>query len=210
MLLVLLTLVTVAVIVCGAEFLWRHKKHHSEVTRKLVHISVASFAAVWPWYLSWRQIFIVSLLLLAGITISKFFKLFKGIHSIDRVSWGEILFAIAIAMTALLAESRFIYAAALLHLGIADGMAAVIGVKYGKLTRYKVFGHTKSIVGTAMCFACSAVILTAYVGLTKNSDVWSVAILLACLVTLLENVAIRGIDNIAVPLCVVLLLNSTL
>ena len=41
-------------------------------------------------------------------------------------------------------HNHLLFAAAMLHLSIADGLAAVIGTKYGKGNTYKVFASARA------------------------------------------------------------------
>lgn len=90
----ILTVVAVFVILLGSEFWWRRHVTHSEFSRKFVHITVGSFVAFWPFYLSWNQIRLLSLSFLIVVSISKYFHLFKLIHSVQRPTIGELYFAL--------------------------------------------------------------------------------------------------------------------
>ena len=83
----------------------------------------------------------------------------------------------------------------------ADGLAAVIGTRFGNRHRYTVLGSHKSLIGTLTFFGVSCLILGNYAAWTSN-----VAPLLLLPVavgaTILENVAGWGLDNAAVPLFV--------
>ena len=207
------SIVTLGVVGCFiliGEYFWRHKKYQTEFTRKFVHIGVASFVAVWPLYLSWRSITGMSICLLIGVIISDNQHIFKGIHSVSRASWGEVLFAVAIGVSSLITTSDWVFAAAMLHLGLADGFAAVIGTRYGKPTQYVIFGHTKSIIGSATFFGISLVVTASFLAITHTLAAWPILLLLPILATFIENATIRGIDNIAVPLVVVLVLQALL
>lgn len=203
-----LTLAIIAMLLFANEWLWRHHKRHDEFSRKLIHMSVGSFAAFWPYFLSWTQIMVLSLLLVAGVLVSKKLKVFKAIHSVPRPTWGELLFAAAIGLTALFEPPRAVYALALLHLSLADGLAAVVGVRYGAKThsRYHIFGAAKSVVGTVTFMAVSWILLIGFLLLTGYQmnalQLWG----LALAATALENIGLYGLDNLLVPLLLVLVL----
>jgi dolichol kinase len=188
-----------------AEYLWRIKRYHSEITRKFVHITVGSFAAFWPWFLSWTQIELLALAFLVVIILSRLFSIFSSIHLIGRKTIGEIFFALAIGGTALITHDRYIFMAALLHLSIADGFAAIVGTNLGKRFRYSVFGQRKSLVGTLTFLICSIAILSVYFTLSHRAPLPTL-VWLPLVATLLENVGIRGSDNVLVPLVVAVML----
>jgi dolichol kinase len=112
--------------------LW-HRRHagSNELSRKFVHVTVGSFVAFWPFFLSWNQIVFLSGAFLVGIAASKYLNIFQAIHSVQRPTWGEIFFAMAVGIIALVTQSKGIYAAALLQMSLADGLAAVIGGRFG-------------------------------------------------------------------------------
>jgi len=194
------------VILVGNELWWRSRTAHSEFSRKFVHITVGSFVATWPFFLSWHQIEFLSLAFLVVVSASKFLKVFQAIHSVQRPTWGELFFAVSVGMVALVTHDKWIYAAALLQMALADGLAAIVGVHYGNRQKYLVFGHPKSVAGTLTFFIVSASILMAY-------QHWSGVVLgfgytaaAAGLATVLENVAVMGLDNLLVPLVIALML----
>jgi phytol kinase len=201
-----LTVLAVLTLLTVNELWWRRHPVHSELSRKFIHVTVGSFVAFWPYFLSWRQIQLLSIAFLVVVVISKYLRVFQAIHSVQRPTWGEILFAIAVGAITLITHHKAIYAAALLQMSLADGMAAVIGTRYGNRQKYSIFGYTKSVLGTLTFFVVSVVILIGFshythihLGLT-----WTIAI--AAAASLIENFAIRGLDNLLVPLSVALLL----
>src|SRR6185436_5556240 len=129
----MLTIVAVAVvflILVFAEYLSRYKGVHSELTRKIVHVLVGMFVAFWPFFLSWQQIQVLSLLFLVVVVISIKLNIFGSIHAVSRNKMGEVLFAVIIGLLAFISSDPWIFAAAMLHLSLADGLAAVIGLAY--------------------------------------------------------------------------------
>jgi phytol kinase len=202
----LIIVAIVFMLLLTAEYLWRVKHYHSEITRKFVHISVGSFAAFWPWMITRSQIELIALAFLAVIILSRVFTIFSSIHLIGRKTVGEIFFALSIGGVALITPNRYIFMAALLQLSIADGMAAIIGTNFGQRFRYTVFGHSKSLLGSLTFLICSVTILAVYFFLSHANSAWPTLIWLPIVATLLENVGISGSDNILVPVTVAVVL----
>jgi dolichol kinase len=198
----------VFLILVFAEYLSRHKGVHSELTRKLVHILVGTFVAFWPFFLSWRQIQMISLAFLVVVIGSIWLNIFRSIHAVERNIAGELLFAMVIGILAFLSVNEWIFMAAMLHLSVADGLAAVVGMLWGDHNQYKVFGRMKSVVGSLAFFFTSLAIVIAYVAFSDAP--YSVAALLWVPVaaTIAENVAVSGSDNLVIPLLVALVLTS--
>ncbi len=203
----ILTVLTVFLILVASEWWWRRRKTHGEVSRKFIHITVGSFAAFWPLFLDWWQILLLSAAFIVVVLVSRYFGIFRTIHTVERPTWGEVYFALAVGGLALLTHNNAIYAAALLHMGLADGLAAIIGVRYGAHNSYKVLGHTKSIAGTLTFLFCSMIILIVYATVTPHLIAPVILVALAIVATALENVSVRGLDNIVVPAVVAIALH---
>lgn len=207
MLALFITIVIVFLFICISELLWRHRGVDTEYTRKFVHVTVGSFVAFWPLFLTQAEIVGLSAAFVVVVSTSNYFQIFKAMHSVQRPTWGEVFFAISVGALAFVAHSGWIYLAALLHMSLADGLAAIIGTKFGRRTRYHVFSHPKSVVGSLTFFTTSLAILVGYAVFTPNDfSLWFLAI--AAGATLLENLAIRGFDNLLVPVLVAVALNS--
>jgi dolichol kinase len=204
----LLSLALVFILLVTSEGLWRAKRLRGELGRKLVHILVGSFVAFWPFYLSFSTIQVISLAFLAGVLVSRKLSIFQAVSKSDRRTWGDVLFAVAIGIIALLAHNNWIFWAAIMHLGLADGLAAVIGKQFGTAHRYKVFGHTKSVVGTATFIILSIGITATSLKLGHlHSLTLPLLVGLPLGAALLENLGVIGFDNLLVPLFVALILN---
>jgi dolichol kinase len=198
----LLAITAVFLLLIIGEILYRRSDTSEEFSRKFVHITVGSFVASWPFFLRWREILGLSLVFLIAVGLSKFLNIFNAIHSVQRPTWGEVCFALAVGVVAVMTRDKWIYMAALLQMSLADGLAAVIGTAYGRRNRYKFLGHTKSVVGTLTFIVVSTLILMAY----SHYGHVELGVLLITLVALcaglIENVGVRGVDNLLVPVFV--------
>lgn len=197
-----LVCLTVFIALLWAEIGRRKRWLSNELGRKSVHITVGSFVAFWPLFLSWPQIIGLSIAFIVGIVVSRMFNIFSAIHSVQRPTWGEVYFAAAVGLLAFVTQDGWVYMAALLHMALADGLAAVFGVEFGKRSKYVVFGHAKSLVGSATFFIVSLGIIGGYS--YANDVIVSPVIfgVIALMATALENVSPKGFDNITVPVWV--------
>ncbi len=180
-----------------------------ESSRKLVHMLVGSFVATWPYYLDWNSIRLMSIAFAVVVLLSTRVKVFQSIRAVRRLSYGEMFFALSVGLLTLITDSKDIYFIAVLQMALADGVAALVGVAHGKGNSYKVFGHTKSIAGTAAFATMSLLIFTAYSIASGNDFAWQHVALAVGGATLLENLGIFGLDNLLVPVYIGLLLNAT-
>ncbi|MGH7195850.1 MAG: hypothetical protein ACREGA_03670 [Candidatus Saccharimonadales bacterium] len=192
------------IILVIAEFLRRVLKYKSENTRKFVHISTGTFAAFWPFFLSFGQIEIMALAFLIVIVSSKYLDVFKSIHAVERQTYGEILFAIAIGAVAIITNDKLIFMAAILHMSLADGLAGIIGVRFGARHNFRVFGQTKSLIGSASFWLISLIIIGLYFVLSQASGAALGIIFLPLIATGLEAIGVLGFDNFLVPVIVAL------
>lgn len=202
----ILTILTVLTILVANELWYRKQAPHDEFSRKFVHITIGSFVAFWPFFLSWREIQLLSIGFLIAIGISKTLGIFQAIHSVQRPTWGEVFFAAAVGIIAMITTNEWIYAAALLQMSLADGFAAVIGTKYGGRYKYLVFGHPKSLAGTATFFVISLVVLLVFNSHFPNPLILPAILGISLFATFLENIFIMGMDNLIVPLAVAMML----
>jgi phytol kinase len=197
------TVLVIFLLLVLSELWWRKRKPHDEFSRKFIHIVVGSIAAFWPFYLQWQWILLLSAAFVVGVVASKSLGIFKSIHAVERPTMGEIFFALSVGVLAPVSHHNpWIYAVALLHMSLADGLAAVVGVTWGKDTRYKVFGHNKSFIGTMTFFVVSVGLLTAYTSITLQPIQLSLILGLAGLATVIENIAGYGLDNLLIPLLI--------
>jgi len=193
------------VVLIIGELIRLKQRRVTEFQRKFIHILVGSFIATWPWYLDWWQIQLMSVAFVVIVLFSQHLKIFRSIFGIQRHTWGEVLFGSVVGILTLLTNDPMVFAVAMLHMSVADGFAALFGIKFGRHTQYRVFGNVKSVVGTVSFFAISVGILTLYSTLGTPLSIAHL-LELSLLVTLLENVGVRGFDNILVPVAIALVL----
>ncbi len=92
--------------------------------------------------------------------------------------------------------------AALLQMSLADGLAAIVGVRYGGSNSYAVFKHPKSLVGSLTFLVISVGILIGYKHYAQVQLMTAAIAALSVGATLIENCGIAGLDNLLVPLAV--------
>lgn len=202
----------VAAIVLLSEFLWHtsiFKK--AETPRKLVHIVTGVYIAVWPLFMSFAWIQVLSAALFIVVFVSKRLNVFRSVHSVDRPTYGELLFPIGVFVAATFAQTGWVYMAAVLHLSLADGFAALVGVRYWPKFGYRVFGQPKTYIGTGVFYITSLFIVATTMFFDPASygqNVPLVILLIPLATTALENLAVFGTDNLVVPVVVIAALDS--
>ena len=149
----------------------------AESSRRVVHAGVGMATALCPplfasptWIYVLAGVFIVA----NGVAVRR--RLLKGMHGIERESWGTVVFPIALVVALWLCwtldSSRvFILQIAFGVLALADPAASWVGTRLASPGRYSVAGHTKSIAGS-LAFAAVASSVTA-LGLAWLAPDWS-------------------------------------
>ncbi|MEO6761793.1 MAG: hypothetical protein ABI220_05525 [Candidatus Saccharimonadales bacterium] len=204
----ILSILLILVILGISEWGWRKGWLRGELGRKFIHITVGTFVAFWPFFISWNQIRLLSLAFLVAVIIAHYFNIFHAIDSVQRPTYGQLFFAAVVGLLTFATHSKGIYAAALLQMSLADGFAALVGTYLGRDSKYFLLGHTKSVAGTAAFLATSLVILIGYsmfstLGLPIIVVIWA-----ALAATALENLLAFGLDNLLIPLFVAAVLVS--
>jgi dolichol kinase len=211
MLAVITCLFGIFAILALAEILWERKILKGEYLRKFVHVLAGSFIAFWPWLVSWRTIQLLGLAMAVFILAESKLQLLSFRGNVKRLSYGDVSLALAVTLTALLTKNNLFFCIALLQVALADGIAAAIGIRFGMRLKYKVFGHTKTVLGTMAVWLVSLMVISV-TGLFGHTQLTYAAyalliLVLPPLITLTENLAGWGLDNIAIPLVVLAVLH---
>lgn len=177
-----------------------------ETVRKVIHIGVSSW---WLIYLvafdntAYALVGPVAFILLNGIAVFSGFASILGIES-RRRNLGLVYFPISFVVLILLIHFQVITVWAgtigALAMGFGDGLAAIIGNKWGHGKTTKQRG-TKSLLGSGTMFLTTSVIvlLTIAAFRVPNFVVYR-AFLVALVATVLEYYTPWGLDNLSVPL----------
>ena len=194
-------------------------KVDSELTRKLLHIGSGLIALLFPLIFKTLMgvvylgiIFIILLLILRNA--GKFSKgIGKALRKEERQSRGDLYFIVSIVILWVASYSnRILYYIPLLILIFPDALAALGGVKFGKI-KYKSVVGEKSVEGSAIFFTVTLLItLGSLLLFTKLGLLESVIIslLMAFLSMILEAISWRGLDNIFVPVLSFFILKSSM
>lgn len=188
-----------------ATLLNRFGNGNAEVVRKVVHIGTGN-VILFAWWLHIPAFVGVGASILASIVtfLSYRFPILPGINSIGRKSLGTFFYAVSIGILVawFWTINRPQYAAlGILVMAWGDGLAALVGQKFGKHP-YKIWENKKSWEGSGtmalVSFIVSGLIFLSVNG--NNWQTWIVALSVTLLATILEAFSVYGIDNLTVPL----------
>nr|WP_199298042.1 diacylglycerol/polyprenol kinase family protein [Trichocoleus sp. FACHB-40] len=196
--------VCLGVIVLLAEGLHRYTSTDPERVRKVVHIGTGNVILLAWWLNIPAWVGITASILASSVALLSYkFPILPGINSVGRKSWGTFCYALSIGI--LVAWFWSINQPEYAALGIlvmtwGDGLAALIGQKFGKHP-YQFGGSKKSWEGSSTMFlvsyAVSSLILLGVHGNIWQS--WAVPLAVAIAATALEAFSWYGIDNLTVP-----------
>ncbi len=182
----------------------RFTNSEPEIIRKIVHIGTGNVILI-AWWLNIPATVGITASIFASIItlLSYIFPILPGINSVGRQSLGTFFYALSIGI--LVAGFWYLqqpqYAAiGILTMAWGDGLAALIGQRFGK-HKYKLLGSNKSWEGsftmTFLSFLINMFILLATQG--NIWQTWVISILVAIVATTLEAFSFLGIDNLTVP-----------
>lgn len=205
-----ITILIFVAILAIEELAWKKKILHDEYQRKFVHMAIGTFMAFWPWLLTWHQIQLLSTLGVVAAFVYKRANMFGGLGNIRSNGYGHITHPLSVLIAATLTSNDVFFCIAILIMALADGAAAIVGHRYGEHWRYKVFGHTKTVIGSMAFWLTSLLIfgigLLAAHGDFSLSHYIGLLIIAPPILTILENLGILGIDNLLLPPAALLML----
>ena len=186
-----------------ASVLEKFKVLSDEGARKTIHIGVAN------WFILAVVLFDHTLqAMIAPVTfivlnyLSYRFNLVSAMERDEQTinDLGTVYYAISLAIVTLISfEFNYLEAGlfAILAMGYGDGFSAVIGKHFPSKKLYK----NKSYLGSLTFF-----IFTLVIGLILFTSIWYLIIMIALIMTLVELFTPRGLDNLSVPLILMILM----
>jgi len=200
-----IVVLVLGVVVLLAETIYRRVSANSELVRKVVHISTGNIILL-AWWLklpTWVGIW-ASVIAGAIALLSFYIPFLPGINSVGRKSLGTFFYAISIGI--LIAwfwpTQQYQYAAiGILVMTWGDGLAALIGQKYGQHP-YEVWGIKKSWEGS-LTMALTSYFVSSVILFGVQGNIWQtwlIPVAIALVATGLEAFSKLGIDNLTVPL----------
>lgn len=202
-----------AVILIAATFLTDllAKKHKlsSELSRKIPHVLSSLAVAAAPFWVGMKIMPVFGVIDIAALALLRKFNIFSAARRVNRKSWGDLFFALGFMAAALITDSKWIFATAILYVGLADAAAALVGQKIGK-HKYKILSHTKSLEGSAAFFVVAVIItfFAVFVAPAGLSLAVPIVLLLPIVATLVEAIVPYGLDNLFLPIVVTIALSS--
>jgi phytol kinase len=192
-------------VVLAAEAVNRYTTWGTEVSRKVVHVGAGNVILL-AWWLeipSWLGI--GAAIFFSGLTLISYrYPILPSVSGVGRKSWGTFFYAVSIGVLIVWFWDQGLpqYAAlGILIMAWGDGLAAVIGQRFGKHA-YTICGITKSWEGSGTMALVSAGVTAAILGYVQGNlwQTWAIAFIVGLVATGLEAFSKYGLDNLTVPL----------
>ncbi|CDG65599.1 MAG: phytol kinase [Methanobacterium sp.] len=174
-------------------------KKHPNFSRKFLHIMVGNILFILPFF---QSRWVMALLAAAPFILLTFLiSPYSPLKIKDRISGsghglGLVYYAISWTVLALLFfDQPWIIGVGIAAMSYGDGMASLIGMKYGRI-KYNLTGDNKSLEGSLAMFFVLIVMLwvvLAYYAVPVNP---MVIVSVALVATILEGITPKGLDNI--------------
>jgi phytol kinase len=211
LLLVVLSLLLMVGLLGATALMTKRAGLHPEVARKTIHVGLGLYCLCFPLLFDrpWPVITLcagaVTLMLVLRASRQRTAGLGAALHGVARQSYGELLFAISVALVFTLGHRQLVtYLLPIAILTLSDAAAALVGVRYGRV-QFRVDGGYKSLEGAAIFLLTAWIISMCLLLLYSDASRLSV-IVLGCLIavygTLVEGASWRGWDNFFLPIAI--------
>lgn len=204
----ILSFVLVFVIIGLSELFQRLKIYGPEGSRKFIHIGVSNWWFLMFYYFDnlWIALIAPFIFILLNYYSYKT-NLIKSMEREGKGNLGTVYFPIALFILVIfsfIVNNPFYGGVGILVLGYGDGLAGLIGSKFGKTKVY----HDKTLAGLLTMFIASfVVILLLFMIYTPITGVvvYLFSFVIAITASLVELFTKKGLDNLTVPFVVTLL-----
>jgi phytol kinase len=230
----ILVFFVIFLIFLSSEYLVHRRITRGELSRKYIHVLIGITLAASCFILNINQIILACIILnLSLILADRMFAFLEsrkfnsgsfGAHlkgafrvydesqeGVKRWTIGHLIYAIGIALVAIIFKSESLFFTTTLILALADGSAALVGKKYG-VYLFRVPGGVKSIEGSVTFFLVTVMIVALYILVLNKGEFGEYAslalgyklafnvVLVSGIITASEAIVAYGLDNVTIPL----------
>jgi len=182
---------------------WPQQK---EWSRKVVHIGTGAVVLL-AWVFAIPRDFALgaAALVTVGTALNHRFRLLPAVEDVGRQSYGTIAYgaSITILLALFWPQQPLPVAAGVLVMACGDGLAGLVGPQINS-PRWRLFGQTKSLAGTAAMAITSWLVLALLIGVAQATGASAPSLVAAAVIAVaatgLEQLSGFGLDNLSVPL----------
>ena len=208
---IILSYVYIALIIVGAKLF---EKAAKEASRKFIHIMLGNW---WIIAMFFFDNVIYASFVPATFVIINYISYKKQIISVmerennEKEGLGTVYYALSLLVLSIISfgilNKPEIGLVPCLVMAYGDGLAAIIG-KAVKSKKYEIGNSQKTIAGSLTMFIVTVLAVFIYLTYMQNPAAAFYAIIIGILITIVEAISIKGLDNLTVPICTLLLLLS--
>ena len=202
-------LISILIFVLGSELILQFGWLSPNSNRRLVHMTIGLLITLSPLIFStYHQPSTLAFIFIILNIFAFNNKIFKGIHSQGRITYGTIYFPIAyFILTIGFWQYTELIIISLSLLALSDPLAAIIGENTTHGVEFTAWKDKKTVQGTA-AFFISAILLiwmiTNYLFAYSNTYLLFFTLFTATGATLAEICSHRGSDNLSIPIVSIL------
>ena len=198
------SIIYIGAVIGGASLVVKKGK---EASRKFIHILLGNWWLIAMFFFEstlWASI-LPTVFIFVNYCSCKFniIKAMERDEGEDKDSLGTVFYAVSLLVLVIFTfgviKNPWIGLCGIFTMAYGDGFAAVFGRKF-KSKEFKIFGSTKSVIGSTVMFLITLLIHLIYFGVVGTEYFILKAIIVAILATIMEAVSIKGTDNIIVPI----------
>lgn len=201
------------VIVSGKLF----EKKSKEASRKFIHIMLAPYWIIAILFFDnviWASVLPFLFVIINALSYK--FNIIKQMERNDeeKDGFGTVYYALSLFILSIMTfgffkEYKNVYGPVVALVGVlvmafGDGFAAIVGKRL-KSFEYKIGGTKKTLAGSSTMFFISFIIISIFLAYIKVPFWFIKSFVISLLVTVLEAISIKGLDNITVPLLTTLM-----
>lgn len=188
-------------------------KKGKEASRKFIHIMLGNWWFIAMYFFSnvWFAIFVpITFVIINYVSYKQ--NLIKVMERDEQDGLGTVYYAIALLILVIVSfgiyKKPFLGLVPNLVMAYGDGFAAILG-KNIKSKEYKIGETKKTIAGSITMFIVTIIIITAYLIFKYNMQIEKlliISIITSLIATIIEALSVKGLDNISVPMSVLVIL----
>jgi phytol kinase len=172
-----------------------------EWSRKLVHIGSGAVVLIaWAFAIDRRIAIPAAATITLLAALNHRLRVLPAVEDVGRASYGTVAYgaSITLLLWQFWPSQPATVAAGVLVMALGDGLAGLVGPLWPSPS-WQVLGQKRSLLGTGTMAGASLVVLSG-LSMAVGGPSWPQLLLVTTAATLLEQLAVAGIDNLTVPL----------